>query len=155
MQKSKQNPSAGSRLDNKEKQIKILERALKTKLSKNEYIRIQAVLLRKKGYSHKQIIEIVSKSKEALKNWITNFHQKGLSGLKDQPITKPRNYKLTKEQKEEIKAVLNGQKPAGLGFQGEFWTPQILKQLVKQKFNVTYQSNNTYRELFKFCGFSY
>ncbi len=147
MQKSKQNQQ--------QKEIKILQQALKTKLSKNEYIRLQAVLLRKKGYTHQQIADITGKSPDALKNWIANFNQQGLAGLKDQPVTKPRNYKLTKEQKEQIKDILHSKKPQDLGFSSEFWTPQILKQLVQTKFNVTYQSNNTLRELFRFCGFSY
>lgn len=140
----------------KEEQIKTLEQALKRgKLSKNEYIRIQAVLLRKKGYSHQQIRGISGKSKDAIKEWITNFHQKGLLGLKDQPVTKPRNYKLTKEQKEAIKIILNHQKPEDFGFAGEFWAPQNLKELIQQKFNIIYQSPDSYRKLFKFCGFSF
>jgi hypothetical protein len=55
MQKSRQN----------QEQIKLLKQALSAKLSKNEYIRIQAVLLRKKGYSHQEILEIIGKSKVA------------------------------------------------------------------------------------------
>lgn len=147
MQKSKQNL--------KKEQIKFLTEALKTKLSKNEYIRIQAVLLRKRGYSHEQITDITGKSEDALKKWIANFNKKGLLGLKDQPVTKPRNYKLTREQKEQIKAILHSKKPQDLGFQGEFWSPQSLKQLIQQKFKIIYKSAETYRKLFKFCGFSY
>lgn len=148
MQKSKQNIQ-------KEEQIKALKEALKSKLTKNEYIRVQAVLLREKGYSHEQVIDITGKSHDAIKEWITNFNQKGLLGLKDQPVTKPRNFKLTTEQKEQIKAILNSQKPTDLGLAGEFWSPQALKQLIQQKFGVTYQSKESLRKLFQFCGFSY
>jgi transposase len=51
--------------------------------------------------------------------------------------------------------MINSQKPIDLGLPGEFWSPQALKQLIQQKFNVTYQSNNTLREPLHFCGFSY
>ena len=147
MQKSKQNHK---------QQIQTLENALKTeKLSKNEYIRIQAVLLRKRGYSHQEIMEITGKSKDAIKDWITKFNQIGLDGLKDQPITKPRNYKLTKGQKDKIKDILHNKQPQDFGFSGDFWDINNLKQLIKQEFNVVYQSPTSYQDLFEFCGFSY
>lgn len=145
-----------TKLNQRSKQIKVLENELKRgKLSKNEYIRVQALLLRKKGFSHKQIMEITGKSHDAIKEWITSFNKDGILGLKDKPVTKPRNYKLTKEEKNQIKTILKDKRPGDLGFPGEFWCLKTLRQLIKQKFNVVYRSATSYRKLFDFCGFSY
>ena len=38
---------------------------------------------------------------------------------------------------------------------GEHWTPQDLKQLIYQKFDVIYQSPSSYRLLLTECGLSY
>ena len=141
---------------NKNQKIKILKKALKKgKLNKNEYIRIQAVLLNLQGYKHKEIVKITQKSLDAIRKWNTLFNQQGVKGLKDKPITKPRNYKLTKEQKDKIKQMITKNSPDKYGLIGEFWNPHNLKQLVKKYFKITYQSNESYINLLKYCGFSY
>lgn len=141
---------------NKQTKIKILEQALKNnEFKRNEYIRLQAVLLNLKGYSHQEISRINLKSIDALEKWITLFNKKGVPGLKDQPITKPRNCKLTNEQKNQVKELIVKNNPEAFGFKGEFWNIHNLKQLVKNQFKVTYQSSKAYVDLLKYCGFTY
>jgi len=143
-------------MQNKNKKIKLLEKALeKEKLSKNEYIRIQSVLLNLKGYAHKEISGITLKSEDAIERWITLFNKNGIQGLKNKPVSKPRNYKLTKEQKDEIKGIITQNSPDKLNLKGDFWNPNNLKQLVKDKFNIVYKARKSYIELLKYCGFSY
>lgn len=136
--------------------IESLETALKKgKLTKNEYIRIHAVFLKHKGYTHKEISKITLKGQDALEKWITAFNKYGIQGLKNKPLNKPRNYKLTYEQKNKIKEIINKNNPEKLGFKAEFWTPILLKQLVKNQFNIAYKSKKAYHELLDYCGFSY
>jgi transposase len=136
--------------------IKTLEDALKTeRLKKNEYIRIQAVLLNLKGYSHKEISKIVLKSIDALERWVTKFNKQGIEGLRNKPLSKPRNYKLNWEQKDEIKEIITKNSPEQLGLKREFWDPHLLKQLIQKKFNITYKTRKAYTELLKYCGLSY
>ena len=143
-------------MQNKNKKIKLLEKALeKEKLSKNEYIRIQSVLLNLKGYAHKEISGITLKSEDAIERWVTLFNKNGIQGLKNKPVSKPRNYKLTKEQKDEIKGIITQNSPDKLNLKGDFWNPNNLKQLVKDKFNIVYKARKSYIELLKYCGFSY
>lgn len=140
----------------KKRQIKILENTLrKEKLKKNEYIRMQAALLNLKGFSHKQISEITLKSEDALEKWITIFNKQGIEGLRSKPPLIPRNCKLTGKQKDEIKDLILKNSPKQLGLESEFWNPNSLKQLIKRKFNLVYQSKQSYIELLKYCGFSY
>ncbi|MBU1988135.1 MAG: helix-turn-helix domain-containing protein [Nanoarchaeota archaeon] len=144
------------KLQKKKKQISILEKSIKSdKLKNNEYVRIQAVLLNLKGFTHKQISKITLKSADALEKWVTKFNKQGIQGLKNKPLSKPRNYKLNWEQKNEIKKIVVKNIPEQLSFQGEFWNPHSLKQLIKKQFNVTYKTRKAYTELLKYCGFSY
>lgn len=141
---------------NKQAKIKILEQALKTgKIKRQEYIRVQAVYLNLIGYTHQEICRITLKSLDALEKWITLFNQKGLEGLKDQPITKPRHCQLNNEQKDQIKKLIMKNNPEALGLKGEFWNIHNLKQLVKSRFKITYQSRKAYVDLLKYCGFTY
>lgn len=141
---------------NKEAQVKTLEQILKKeKLNKQEYIRTQTVYLNLKGYTHKQIAEITLKSIDAIEKWITLFNKQGIDGLKDKPTNMARHYTLSKEQKDKIKKLINKNSPVQLGLKGEFWNPNLLKQLVKREFNVVYESRKAYIDLLKYCGFTY
>ena len=143
-------------LNKNNQKIKILKQILKKeKLNKNEFIRVQAVLLNCQGYKHQEIARIAQKGIDAIRKWITLFNQQGARGLKDKPVTKPRNYKLTKEQKDKIKQMITKNNPKKFSLQSEFWNPHNLKQLVKEYFKITYQSNESYINLLKYCGFSY
>lgn len=141
---------------NNKQNIKILKKVLKSgHLTSQEQTRAQAVFLKLKGYSHKEIQDITLKSKDAIKGWITAFNQFGVLGLKNQPLTKPRHYVLTKQQKDKIKQLITKHNPEHFKLTDEFWSVAALKQLVKQKFKVEYKSRKAYIELLKYCGFSY
>lgn len=141
---------------NKQTQIKTLKQTLKKeKLSKQEYIRAQAVYLNLKGLTHKQIAGITLKSTDAIEKWITLFNKQGIKSLKDKPANKARHCTLAKKQKDEIKKLITKNSPEQLGLKGEFWNPNLLKQLVKREFNTVYQVKKSYIELLKYCGFSY
>lgn len=141
---------------NKQENINILKQALqKGNLKRQEYIRTQAVYLNLVDYTHKEISRIVLKSMDAIEEWITLFNKQGIEGLKDKPITKDRHCVLTKEQKDKVKALINKNKPDKLGLKGEFWSPNLLKQLVQKEFNLVYETKKAYIDLLKDCGFTY
>lgn len=148
-------PKEGQKSKNQQ-QIRILERSLKKdKLKKNEYVRIQAVLLNLKGYTHKEISQINLKSIEAIEKWITLFNKQGVPGLRDKTDKQPSSFKLSRPQKNQIKKIIIKNNPGQLGLQGEFWNPGNLKQLIRDRFKIIYQSNDSYRRILKYCGFSY
>lgn len=141
---------------NKQAQIKILEQALKKgKLNKQEYIRAQAVYLNLKGQTHKQVAQTTLKSIDAIEKWITLFNKQGIEGLKSKPITRDRNCLLKKEQKEKIKKLINKNSPDKLGLKGDFWNPNLLKQLTQKEFGIVYKTRKAYIDLLKYCGFTY
>lgn len=143
-------------MKSKQKDIRILKNALRNQnLSKQEYIRVQAVLLKKKRYSLKQISDISNKKLVTIQGWITCYNQNGIEGLKTKEKETPSHYTLTKEQKDHIKKLIAEHKPKDYGLSSDFWSASTLKQLVKDKFKVEYKTVKSYRELLKYCGFSY
>lgn len=135
--------------------IQRLEQALKGHdLSKQEYIRIQAVLMKKKGFTVEQIMRANGKNRTTIEGWITEFNQNGVAGLKTVPQT-PRFVKLKPDQKRELKTLVYGRKPAEYGYAQDFWSIPMLKNFIKTKFNVVYKSDKSYQDLFAYCGFSY
>lgn len=140
----------------KEREILKLEKALRdNSLKKAEYIRVQAVLLRKKSYSRGKIVEITGRSLSSVEDWITAFNKKGLGGLKTKKRESAPNALLTRKQKDKIKGIINNKKPREVGLTSDFWNIPRLKELLKKEFKVEYQSNESYRKLLHYCGFSY
>lgn len=124
-------------------------------MTKPEYIRVQAVLLRKKGYLRKEILEITGKSLSSLQDWITAFNQRGILALMTKERDVPPRYVLLKEQKDEIARLIKTHRPNQLGIPGEFWDIPKLKRLVKDHFAKEYQHSDSYRRLLHYCGLSY
>ncbi len=142
--------------ENKKAQVRTLERALKRgKLKRQEYIRVQAVYLNLMDYTHKEIARITLKSADALEEWITSFNKQGLEGLKDKPVSKERHCVLTNKQKEKIKEIITKNSPDKIGFKGDFWSPDSLKQLVLKEFNVNYKTRKACIDLLKYCDFTF
>lgn len=136
--------------------IRDLERALDTlPLSKNEYLRVQAVLLKKRGYRLKQIIDITRKKQVSIQTWITAYNKHGIAGLLTQKRTTPTRYTLLASQKDHIKELITDHKPREYGIPHDFWSVESVRQLVKETYGVRYKSAKSYRELLKYCGFSY
>lgn len=135
-------------------QVEALEKEFRRARSPNEKLKYQAIRLLNQKYTWGQVSEIVGKSKRTLGEWVSAYNRQGLSGLKVKP-QKGNNHKLTKEQKEEIKKLITQKKPEELNIEGRFWNIPLLKRLVKDKFNLTYESPESYRRLFKYCGFSF
>ena|SRR3989338_3890591 len=140
-------------IDNKA--VKTLERTQRGHdLSKQEYIRVQAVLMKKKGFTVDEIIQANGKNRTTIEGWVTAFNQHGVAGLKTTPQS-PRFVKLEAEHKQKLKTLVHGHKPTEYGYTEDFWSMPILKDFVKTKFKVVYKSERSYQDLFAYCGFSY
>lgn len=123
--------------------------------SKAEFVRVQAVLLRKKKQKRAVIAELTGKSMSVVEDWITAYNHRGLAGLKTKKRrTQPRSM-LTPEQREHVCGFLN-KKPRDIGIGNEeYWTMADVRTLVKQETGVIYKSVNAYRRLLNEAGLSY
>jgi transposase len=134
-----------------------LEKAFRKEKLGKQKIRYQALLLLAKGFKRRQVGEIVGISPGRIRQWVSLYHRNGLLGLalKSAPGN---NHLLTKEQKKVIKKIITTQTPKDLDLidlEGKFWNIPLLRELVKQKFNLTYKTADSYRRLLHFCGFSF
>ncbi len=122
-------------------------------------IRLQAVRLYGQGCSVKDIESICGCSRGSLMEWQRSYQSHGVTGLYDQ--RKGGNHaKLKPVQIELIHSMLNTYSPEQLwggdngSSDGQFWSVHDLARLVEERCGVVYQSDNSYRDLFRRCGFS-
>lgn len=124
-------------------------------LSKAEYIRVQAVLMRKLKQKRSFIARMVGKSMSVVEDWITAYNHHGLFGLKTKKRLIPPRAKLTPTQRQHIKTLLK-KKPRDVGMGTEaYWTMTTVKQVVKRETGVAYKSINACRRLLHEAGLSY
>lgn len=136
------------------KQKEDLRRAFQKARNPNEKTRYQAILLLTKGYTWKQVEEIVDKCEQSLLNWVKAYKKEGLQGLK-QPEYPGNNHKLSREQKKQLNTLIHQSTPEQSGLEGKYWNTKLLKQLVKKKYNIEFKSPASYQRLFHYCGFTY
>lgn len=136
--------------------LKLLKKTIdKEKLDKREFIRMQAVSFRLiKGLSRKQIADLTGQSISGIAKWITKFNKYGVEGLRSKKTKPANNFKLTIEQKDKIKKLINKKTPNELGIKAGFWSLNSLKQLVWNKFKIRYKSPRSYHRLFNYCDFT-
>jgi len=86
--------------------------------------------------------------------WITDFSKKRLGSIFSGMVGNEHAAKLTKEQKEEIRKVLN-QKPSTYGLPKEFWDVPQLKKYVYTRFGAVYETDRSYHFLLEFGNLSF
>lgn len=121
--------------------------------------RFQAVRLYGEGYGVGEIEKLCGSPRSSVMTWCRTYRTEGIAGLLDQ--RKGGNCaKLQPGQIEKIGVLLHTYTPAQLwGREGsagasDFWTVVTLARLVEERCGVLYQSDNSYRSLFRKCGFT-
>lgn len=144
-----------------EKQIVELKVAYRDSKDGPMRTRLQAVRLYGGGQPVEEIIEIVDCSQRTLLRWVERYRRGGVAGLEDQREGNHRAL-LSEEQLTEVREKLHHYRPIDvLGpadvatASGQHWTVPDLKQALQQWQGIVYQSDNSYRQLFQRCGFSY
>jgi transposase len=131
-----------------------LGKAFKKEKNGRQKTRYQAIWLLSKGWKKVEVADVVGMSKDRIRQLVTLYHKDGLNGLKIKPA--PGNHRLlSKQQKLHIKKLITAHTPAQLGLTGNFWNTLLLRELVKIKFNLSYQDQDSYRRLLIWCGFSF
>lgn len=137
-----------------------LERFFKETKNLRAKMRCHGVLLRAREYSLQEIVDILGKGESTIRGWTRAFKKYGIRGFIPKP--QPGNHRrLTREQKDEIRAIVKGKKPYQVGLRTrsrtkpKFWNVPTLKNFVKEQFSVEYQSDRSYQRLFHYCGFSF
>lgn len=116
--------------------------------------RAHVVLLSFKGYSPYEIAQVLFRDEETVREWIKAFNLLRLSSLFPRYRNNQNAAKLTREQKEEIKKVLS-LPPSDYGLPKQFWEVKSLRTYIKAEFGVEYESDNSYRFIFKLHNYSF
>jgi len=121
--------------------------------------RLMAVRLYGEGYRTHEIEAIVDCTWRSLMRWVEDYQRDGVAGVLDQRKGGNRA-KLSAEQRAEVKERLNTYRPDQLlppdmrVEQGSFWTVSDLKIAVYVWYDVTWQSDTSYRSLLHEASFS-
>jgi transposase len=122
-------------------------------------LRYQSVRLYGTGYPVASIQEITGCGRTSLMEWCVAYQTHGLDGLRDQRAG-GNCRKLTPAQIADLADKLHQYTPRSLfGSEattaGDGWTLPDLRGAIQHWYGVTYQSDTSYRSLFRRCGFSY
>lgn len=117
-------------------------------------LRSHAVLLTHKGYSYAQIAEILLQTEQTVFRWIKAFSDERIASLFPKYLNNQHAAKLSREQKQEIKKVLQ-KPPNAYGIPKEFWDISSLKTYIKAEFGMEYESPESYRLIFVLHNYSF
>lgn len=100
------------------------------------------------------IADVVSRNRKTISQWIKEWEDKRMSSIFSGHENNSNAGKLTKEQKEEIKKAL-ANPPSDYDIPKEFWDVPALKEYVKAKFDIIYESDRSYHFLLNFSNLSF
>ena len=135
-------------------EIDVLHRYAKT--SPIELIRQKAycVLSRFRGIKVKDVTFTLDVGERTVARWTKGFSKTRLASIFSGLVGNQNAAKLTREQKLEIKKVLQ-QKPSVYGLPKEFWDVPQLKRYIHARFGTVYESARSYHFLLEFGQLSF
>lgn len=116
--------------------------------------RAHAVLLRNEGFTLANTAKALSRSQDFVKRAIKRFNNGKLVKIE----FSGNNHKLSKEKRKEIIKVIRQQCPKDLpdfNFKTQFWSTDILREVIKRKYRIEYKTDKSYYDLFKQAGFTF
>lgn len=114
----------------------------------------QAITMYSLGLEENQIASSLFISIRTIQRWIQDFIEKRISSIFCGYVNNENANKLTKEQKNQIKEILQ-KPPTEYGLPKEFWDVPQLKKYVEARFGIVYESDESYHFLLKFSNLSF
>ena len=111
-------------------------------------------MARDKGMAVKDIADIASRSEKTISRWLKEWDDRRLSSIFPGHQDNENASKLTREQKEAIKAALR-KPPSAYGIPKDFWDVPALKEYTQARFTVVYESVQSYHFLLSFSNLSF
>lgn len=116
--------------------------------------RAHAILLNDRKKTPYEIAQILFRTEKTVREWIKRFHLRRISTIFPSYNNNQNAAKLTKAQKLELLKVLS-QPPSEYGIPYKFWEVKSLRSYIKAYFGVEYESDESYRLVFKLLNFFY
>jgi transposase len=117
-----------------------------------EAIRIRAVRQVEKGQSPEDVIRALGFCRACIYNWIAKYREGGFDALRAKPVP-GRPPKLNGRQLEWITRTIADKNPLQLKFEFALWTREMVRQLIRERFDVRLSDVSVGRLLRK-LGFS-
>ncbi len=117
-------------------------------------LKCYALLSRDKGLKVKDIADIVSKDEKTISRWLGEWDDCRMASIFTGHKDNQNAGKLTRVQKKEIKEAL-AKPPSAYDIPKEFWDVPALKEYVRTKFSVVYESVQSYHFLLSFSNLSF
>ena len=114
-------------------------------------MKAEAILYASRGVDVSIIAEMVERSVKTIREWLAGWRDSRMCSVLTGHAGNQNAAKLTRAQKEDLKAVL-AQPPSQSGIDAEFWDVPAIRDVVKILFDVEYQSDSSYQLLLRFCG---
>ena len=117
-----------------------------------EEIRIRAVQRVLDGESPERVIRVLKMSDRTIYKWLEKYHNGGFDALRAKPVP-GRPLKLGAPQLAWLSKTIRGKNPLQMSFEFALWTLPMIRELIKQKFNV-FLSEVSVGRILKHLGFS-
>src|SRR3989338_369712 len=114
----------------------------------------QALLLRSRRILIKDTAFSLNVGYRTVERWIKDFNERRIASIFSGMAGNEHAAKLTKEQKADIKKVLQ-QKPSAYGLPKEFWDVPQLRKYVYARFGTVYETDRSYHFLLEFGNLSF
>jgi transposase len=100
-----------------------------------EEIRIRAVQQVEAGESPETVIKALGFHRSCIYNWIARYREGGIDSLRTKQIT-GRPSKLKGHQIKKIYDIVTSKNPLQLRFEFALWTREMIRDLIRERFNV-------------------
>lgn len=113
--------------------------------------RAQAVLIRNAGFTLAQTAKALHRSQTFVKDAVKRFRDGQLEGT----AYTSHHSKLSDDNRKSVIKMVQKKTPKDYGYNTQFWTMAIFKELLKKQYRLTYKDEKSYRNLFQVAGFSF
>ena len=117
-------------------------------------MKAEAILYASRGVDVGIIAEMVERTERTVQEWLAEWQATRMCSVLTGHAGNQNAAKLTRTQKEELKAIL-AQPPSRSGVHAEFWDVPTIRDVVKILFDVEHQPDSSYRLLLRLCGLSF
>ena len=114
----------------------------------------EAVLLAAAGVTTGVVAGFVSRQESTIKQWLRDWQATRLASIITGHAGNLNASKLTAEQRQEVCRILSNP-PSDQGLPAQFWAVEHLKDWLKAKFDVVYESDTSYHFLLHLAGLSF
>ena len=117
-------------------------------------MKAEAILYASEGVGIDIIAKRVERTERTVQEWLAEWQATRMCSVLTGHAGNQNAAKLTRTQKEELKAIL-AQPPSRSGVHAEFWDVPAIREVVKILFDVEYQADSSYQLLLRLCGLSF